>query len=111
MKIKVVVRRGRPPLAKIARSAHGGEGAQGRSPESPEATQITDGTLRDSRYAVHDPVGASPGGGESRRVDGSRGSEVHASTKVGGFQPAPAVASDQRFGEGQAGGTREKTFK
>ena len=64
--------------------------------------------LRDSRHAVCSPVRRNSIGGESGRADGSGGSEVHASTEVGGLQRAPAVAPDQRFGEGPAGGTREK---
>ena len=64
--------------------------------------------LRDSRHAVCSPVRRNSIGGKSGRVDGSGGSEVHASTEVGGLQRAPAVVPDQRFGEGQAGGTREK---
>ena len=59
--------------------------------------------LRDSRHAMCSPVRRNSIGGESGRVDGSRGSEVDASTGVGELQPAPAVAPDQRFWEGQAG--------
>ena len=72
--------------------------------------QVAPHRLRDSRHAVCSPVRRNSIGGESGRVDGSGGSEVHASTEVGGFQRAPAVAPDQRFWEGAAGGTREKEY-
>ena len=81
-------------------------------PEHGKAADLQDRSalprLRDSRHAVCSPVRRNSIGGESGRVDGSGGSEVHVSTEVGGFQPAPAVAPDRRSWEGPAGGTREK---
>jgi hypothetical protein len=73
--------------------------------------QVAPHRLRDSRHAVCSRVRRNSIGGEPGRVDGSRGSEVHASTEVGGLERAPAVAPDQCLGEGPAGGTREKNIK
>ena len=81
---------------------------QGKAADLQDRSALPAGTLRDSRHAVCSPVRRNSIGGESGRADGSGGSEVHASTEVRGLQRAPAVAPDQRFGEGPAGGTREK---
>ena len=94
--------------AEFARPTDGREGPQGRPAQSPQAARGPARTLRDSRHAVHDSVGASPRGGESRRADGSRGSEIHVSPEVRGRELSPAVAPDQRLREGPAGGTRKK---
>ena len=113
--------------AGIAPSAPGGEEAQVRSlgccatclvgprvfrPEHGKAEDLQDRSalprLRDSRHAVCSPVRRYSIGDESGRADGARGSEVLASTEVGGLQPAPAVAPDRRSWEGPAGSTREK---
>jgi hypothetical protein len=70
--------------------------------------QVAPYRLRDYRHAVCSPVRRNSIGGESGRVDGSGGSEVHVSTEVRGLQLSPAVAPDYGFGEGPAGGTGEK---